>query len=35
VRAFESYGLVLREWDEARMDWVMVREHLPASVELG
>lgn len=34
-RLFESYGLVLQEWDKARTDWVTVREYPPAGVELG
>ncbi len=34
-RLFESYGLVLQEWDKARTDWVTVRESPPAGVELG
>jgi 2-hydroxy-3-keto-5-methylthiopentenyl-1-phosphate phosphatase len=27
-RLFESFGLVLQEWDKARTDWVTFREHL-------
>jgi hypothetical protein len=26
-RLFESYGLVLQEWDKARTDWLTVCEH--------
>jgi len=25
-RLFESYGLVLQEWDKARTDWVTFRD---------
>jgi 2-hydroxy-3-keto-5-methylthiopentenyl-1-phosphate phosphatase len=26
-RAFETYGVVLQEWDKARTDWLTVRDH--------
>src|SRR5207245_10037088 len=28
---FESYGLVVQEWDKARTDWVTIREDSTAS----
>ncbi|MGH7325300.1 MAG: haloacid dehalogenase-like hydrolase [Candidatus Rokuibacteriota bacterium] len=31
-RLFESYGLVLQEWDKARTDWVTIRDKPPGSV---
>ncbi len=34
-RLFESYGLVLQEWDKARTDWVTVREQLAAGAEVA
>jgi phosphoserine phosphatase len=34
-RLFESYGLVLQEWDKARTDWVTVGDYAPAGIELG
>jgi len=34
-RLFESYGLVLQEWDKARTDWVTVREYPPGNVGLA
>jgi HAD superfamily phosphoserine phosphatase-like hydrolase len=34
-RLFESYGLVLQEWDKARTDWLTVREQLAAGVGVG
>jgi phosphoserine phosphatase len=33
-RLFESYGLVLQEWDKARTDWVTVGDYAAAGVEL-
>ena len=34
-RLFESYGLVLQEWDKARTDWVTVREYPQVNVGLA